>query len=66
MLTVQSLLRRKMCELGFDIRYKSLKVLGKGATAEVFLVERISDKKLFAAKIISIKDANDKSYVSSI
>lgn len=55
-----------MCELGFDIRYKSLKVLGKGATAEVFLVERISDKKLFAAKIISIKDANDKSYVNSI
>lgn len=63
LLTVQSLLRRKMCELGFQSKYKIIKQLGKGATAEVHLVMRLSDKKYFAAKIISIKDANDKAYV---
>lgn len=44
-----------MCELGFETKYRMLQVLGKGATAVVHLVERVSDKKLFAAKIISIK-----------
>ena len=63
MLTVQSLLRRKMCELGFQTKYKLIRELGKGATAVVHLIQRVSDGKKFAAKIISIKDANDKSYV---
>ena len=40
-----------------------VKELGKGASAEVHLVERLSDKKLFAAKIISIKKANEQNYV---
>lgn len=64
LLTVQSLLRRKMCELGFQSKYRTIRQLGKGATAEVYLVSRLSDKKLFAAKIISIREANDKSYVN--
>lgn len=37
-------------------------MIGKGATATVHLVERVSDGKLFAAKIISLKSSNDKSY----
>lgn len=45
LLTVQSLLRKKMCELGFEAKYRKIKVLGKGATAEVHLVERVSDGK---------------------
>lgn len=56
--TVQSIFRKKICELGFFKKYKSLKKLGRGATADVYLVQRISDKKLFAAKIISIKNSN--------
>jgi hypothetical protein len=55
LLTVQTLLRGKMCELGFENKYRKIKMLGKGSSAEVHLVERVSDKKLFAAKIISIK-----------
>jgi serine/threonine protein kinase len=44
-----------MCELGFFRKYKIVKRLGRGATADVDLVQRLSDKKLFAAKIISLK-----------
>lgn len=62
LLTVQNLLRKKMCELGFDTKYRIIKMIGKGATATVHLVERVSDGKLFAAKIISLKSSNDKSY----
>lgn len=51
-----------MCELGFDTKYRIIKMIGKGATATVHLVERVSDGKLFAAKIISLKSSNDKSY----
>jgi hypothetical protein len=29
--------------------------LGKGATAKVYLIERISDKRQFAAKIMPLK-----------
>jgi hypothetical protein len=35
---VQSILRKKLCELGFYQKYKIIKLLGKGATAEVQLV----------------------------
>jgi serine/threonine protein kinase len=56
--TVQSLLRKKMCELGFYKKYKIIKRLGHGATANVDLVQRVADKKLFAAKVISIKNSS--------
>ena len=57
---VQEVLRRRLCELGFEDKYARLKELGKGATAKVYLVERKSDKKHFAAKIISLKTADNK------
>lgn len=41
-----------------------IRELGKGATAKVYLVERRIDKRLFAAKIISIKEASNKDYVT--
>lgn len=44
--------------MGFMKKYKIIKLIGKGATADVHLVQRNSDKKLFAAKIISIKNSN--------
>jgi hypothetical protein len=56
-------LRKKLCELGFYQKYKLIKLLGKGATAQVQLVERISDKKTFAAKIISTLNTNEKQFV---
>ena len=57
---VQEVLRRKLCELGFEDKYVRLQELGKGATARVYLVERKSDAKKFAAKIISLKTADNK------
>ena len=57
---VQEVLRRKLCELGFEDKYIRLSELGKGATARVYLVERKSDGKKFAAKIISLKTADNK------
>ena len=33
LLSVQSLLRRKMCEMGFERRYERIHKLGSGATA---------------------------------
>lgn len=62
-MAVYGLLRKKLCEMGFDKKYTILNPLGKGATAEVVLVRRILDQKLFAAKIISIKDSSEKAYV---
>jgi serine/threonine protein kinase len=61
-MTVQSLFRKKMCELGFDKKYRQIKLIGKGSTATVYLVERISDGKFFAAKVISLKSSNDRNY----
>lgn len=52
-----------MCELGFYQKYKIFKLLGKGASAKVHLAERISDKKTFAAKIISTIDTEEKNFV---
>lgn len=40
-----------------------MKELGKGATAKVYLVQRKSDGKYFAAKIMSLKDSDNKDYV---
>ena len=40
-----------------------MRELGKGATAKVYLAERISDKKHFAAKIMSLKTTENKDYV---
>lgn len=65
-MTVYALLRKKLCEMGFDNKYVLKESLGKGATAEVFLVERKHDNKKFAAKIISIKDSTAKAYVLTI
>ena len=44
-----------MCEFGFDKKYRLVRHLGKGASAEVYLTERCKDKKLFAAKMIKLK-----------
>ena len=63
---MQELLRRKWCELGFEEKFRRLEELGKGATAKVYLVERKSDGKKFAAKIISLKTADNKEYVRSL
>ncbi len=60
---IQEILRRKLCEIGFEEKFKIIKELGKGATAKVYLVERFSDQRLFAAKVISIKEASNKDYV---
>lgn len=49
--------------MGFEEKFAIIKELGKGATAKVYLVERRIDKRLFAAKIISIKEASNKDYV---
>ena len=66
MAIVKELLRRKVCEMGFEEKFKTIRELGKGATARVYLVERISDKKYFAAKIMSLKTSDNKDYVQTV
>lgn len=66
LIIIQEILRRKLCEIGFEEKFKIIKELGKGATAKVYLVERLSDSRLFAAKIISIKEASNKDYVPAV
>lgn len=58
MVIIQCMFRKKLCELGFFKKYQLLKVIGRGGTSCVHLAQRITDKKLFAAKIISIKSSN--------
>jgi serine/threonine protein kinase len=51
--------------------YRDIKKLGKGGSASVYEVERISDGKLFAAKIISksyldLKEERKNSLINEI
>lgn len=44
----------KFCVLiNFRLNYASVKVLGKGRFAKVYLVQRVTDKKLFAVKVFN-------------
>jgi serine/threonine protein kinase len=63
LIIVQEILRRKLCELGFEEKFRVVRELGKGATAKVYLVERVADGRAFAAKVISIREASNKDYV---
>lgn len=47
-------------------RYKVLKSLGCGSTSSVYLVEDVNTHKLYAAKIISKIDAENRNIVKSI
>ena len=45
---------KKYCVLTkFRLYFETIKVIGKGNFAKVFLVQRVSDKKLFAVKVFS-------------
>lgn len=44
-------------QIGVQEYYKTIKHLGKGVSADVYLAERISDKKQFAIKVF-VKSKN--------
>ena len=44
-------------QIGIQEYYKTIKHLGKGVSADVYLAERISDKKQFAIKVF-VKSKN--------
>lgn len=44
-------------QIGIQEYYKTIKHLGKGVSADVYLAERVSDKKQFAIKVF-IKSKN--------
>ena len=46
-------------QIGIQEYYKTIRHLGKGVSADVYLAERISDKKEFAIKVFS-KDKNNE------
>ena len=49
--------------MGFEKQFNLIEQIGKGAMAKVYLIERIRDRKKFAAKIVSLTTESEKSYV---
>ncbi len=50
-------------QIGINEYYKTIKALGKGVSAEVYLTERLSDGKLFAVKVFNKTKNNKKCQV---
>lgn len=47
-------------QIGIQEYYKTIKHLGKGVSADVYLTERISDKKQFAIKVFAKSKNSEK------
>lgn len=60
---MRRILRKRWCEAGFEEQFEVKEEIGKGAMANVFLISRREDGRLFAAKVISLKIECEKSYV---